>query len=152
MTSRTAGSRPQAAARRLARAAAASLLAAGVLAAGGLQHGLQAATPESQEYLDDARQRLQEGDANAALVQLRNALQADPDNVEARGLLGQLYLAARQFEAAQKEFERYLQAKPGDAEISLQLARARLSGWASSAVSICWRASSSRPRPDRKEA
>src|SRR3954453_15289632 len=52
----------------------------------------RAATSPSQEYLANAQQRLQQGDVRAAIIQLRNAVQADPENLDARLALGQLYL------------------------------------------------------------
>lgn len=112
---------------RLLKGAAAGLLAGTLLVGGaaGVPAAAQAANAESQDYLDDARQRLEEGDANAALIQLRNALQADPQNWQARRLLGRLYLGAGHFEAAEKELQRYLEAEPGDAGAALLLAQAR---------------------------
>ncbi|MEX0759042.1 MAG: XrtA/PEP-CTERM system TPR-repeat protein PrsT [Tistlia sp.] len=113
--------------RRRTKQAAAGLLAGLLLAAGaaGLPGIATAASPESQEFLDDAVERLEQGDGNAALIQLRNALQADPENLAARRLLGQLYLGAGHFEPAEKELARLLQAQPDDQEAALLLARAR---------------------------
>lgn len=129
MTSRTdtpfPQSRPAALARRLSQGAAIGLVAGCLLAAGGSYSEVRAATPESQQFLEDARKRMEAGDGNAAVIQLRNALQADPQNVEARLLLGQLYLGSGQFDAAEKELARYGEAKPEDEEAGLLLARAR---------------------------
>ncbi len=112
-------------ARRLGRHLAVGLVAGSLLAVGAAPEPARAASPESEEYVDDARSRLEAGDANGAFIQLRNALQADPDNAVARGLLGQLYLGAGEYDAAEKEFARFLELEPGDQQISLLLARAR---------------------------
>ena len=46
----------------------------------------------SQDYYRDALEWLQKGDGRAALIQLRNAVKEDPENYNARLLLGRLYL------------------------------------------------------------
>ena len=40
--------------------------------------------PESSSYYDEARAYLKKGDINAAAVQLKNAIRADENNVDAR--------------------------------------------------------------------
>ncbi len=74
-----------------------------------------AATDPSREFLDNARQRLEQGDVRAAIIQLRNALQSDPDNVDARLTLGQLYLRVGEAAAAETELRRVYKARPDDA-------------------------------------
>ena len=78
-------------------------------------NGSLAATDPSQEFLDNARQRLAQGDVRAAIIQLRNALQADPTNLDARQSLGQLYLQVGEAEAAEKELRRAHAGQPSDA-------------------------------------
>jgi|GEM_PF-6995792 len=39
---------------------------------------------QSADYVDDAMERLQQSDPQAAIIQLKNALREDPENVEAR--------------------------------------------------------------------
>ncbi|WP_162913067.1 XrtA/PEP-CTERM system TPR-repeat protein PrsT [Rhodospirillaceae bacterium SYSU D60014] len=68
----------------------------------------------SASYYQDALQQLEDGDAAAAIIQLRNALQQDPGNVEARQLLGRLYLSAGDGPSAEKELGRALEAQPSD--------------------------------------
>ncbi|MGD9507062.1 MAG: XrtA/PEP-CTERM system TPR-repeat protein PrsT [Geminicoccaceae bacterium] len=74
-----------------------------------------AATDRSQDFLDNARQRLEQGDVRAAIIELRNALQTNPDNLEARETLGRLYLQIGQPDAAEKELRRAYTARPSDA-------------------------------------
>ena len=45
---------------------------------------------QSQRYYNDGVQQLQSGNASAAVIQLRNAIQQDPANLKARQLLGEL--------------------------------------------------------------
>lgn len=90
------------------------MLAAGACLLLAAITGAQAATDPSQEYLDNARQRLQQGDVRAAIIQLRNALQADPKNLDARQALGQLYLQVGEAEAAEKELRRAHSGRPTD--------------------------------------
>ena len=46
----------------------------------------------SEKFLREAQQFIKKGDGNAAVIQLKNALQSDPGNVTARRLLGEIYL------------------------------------------------------------
>jgi putative PEP-CTERM system TPR-repeat lipoprotein len=94
--------------RALALAAAACLVLA-------VAQPAPAATDASQQFLDNARERLEQGDVRAAIIQLRNALQSDPDNIDARLTLGQLYLQIGEAAAAETELRRVHKAKPGDA-------------------------------------
>ena len=75
----------------------------------------RAATSPSQEYLANAQQRLQQGDVRAAIIQLRNAVQADPENLDARLALGQLYLRIGEADSAEKELRRVYSARRDDA-------------------------------------
>lgn len=68
--------------------------------------------PSAQEDLASARQHLAAGDAKAALIEVRNALQTDPSLAEARFLLGRLLLS---------------QGDPSGAEIELE--KAQKAGW-----------------------
>ncbi len=58
------------------------------------------------EYLAEAKEFVQKGEIKAAVIQLKNALQEDPTNVQARVMLGSLYLRGGDGPAAAKEFGR----------------------------------------------
>lgn len=65
--------------RSLALAAAlAALLAASPAA-------LAQVNAKSAGYHDDARKQMQKGDVKAAIIQLKNAVRADPNNIEEIG-------------------------------------------------------------------
>lgn len=93
----------------------AAALSALLLACGG---------PSPERMIASARDYLAKGDRPAAIIELRNALQAQPDNGEARFLLGKASLESRDFAAAEKELRRALELQqPADAVLPL-LARA----------------------------
>jgi cellulose synthase operon protein C len=102
--------------RHLAAAASLVALASGFTPA-------HADTQQSQRYYNEAVQQLQAGNANAAVIQLRNAVQQDGANLKARQLLGQLYLRSGDAVSAEKELRRVFDAQRGD-EVELQLAQA----------------------------
>ena len=79
----------------------------------------------SKGYVDDAVKRLEQRDPQAAIIQLRNALQADPANLRARQLLGEIYLGAGRFADAEKELARVHEEAPNTRN-SMSLARAFL--------------------------
>lgn len=80
-------------------------------------------TQQSQRFYDEGVQQLQSGNASAAVIQLRNAIQQDPANLKARQLLGQLYLRTGDAVSAEKELRRVFEAQRSD-EVELQLAQA----------------------------
>ena len=65
-----------------------------------------AAAASADEYVTEAREHLAEGEVKSAIIQLKNALQADPTHVQARVMLGTLHLRGNDADAAVKEFER----------------------------------------------
>lgn len=77
-------------------------------------------------FLERAQQYYEEGDLSAASVELKNALQRDPDNAEARALLGQLYLDTGNYESAEKELSRAWDLGLETDSVQMHLARARL--------------------------
>lgn len=62
----------------------------------------------SEEHLEAAQVFIQAGDSEAAIVELKNAIQLSPDSAEARFQLGSVYLKNNAFEAAEKELGRAL--------------------------------------------
>ena len=62
-------------------------------------------TDRSVRYHDEARQYLEAGKVNEAIIQLKNAIRTDPDNVKARLGLGLIHLGRRAGPAAEKELK-----------------------------------------------
>ena len=60
----------------------------------------------SEDYLKEAQDFAKKGDINAAIIQLKNALQKDPKNIKARFLLGKNYLTLGDGASAEKELSR----------------------------------------------
>ena len=61
------------------------------------------------QRIEAARQALQKSDAKAAIIELKSALQKAPGNAEARLLLGQAFLAARQYPSSETELRKAMQ-------------------------------------------
>lgn len=64
------------------------------------------AETSADSYVAEARQSIKAGNIQAGIIQLKNALQDEPDNAAVRLLLGQTYLAAGDYAAADKELTR----------------------------------------------
>ena len=64
---------------------------------------------DAEQYLRDAQSYFDKGEYSAAVIQLKNALLADPDNGQARLLLGQAYLRLEDGPSAHKELSRALE-------------------------------------------
>ena len=97
------------------------LLAAASLAA--LATGFTPAfadTQQSERFYNEGVQQLQSGNASAAVIQLRNAIQQDPANLKARQLLGELYLRTGDAVSAEKELRRVFEGQRSD-EVELRL-------------------------------
>jgi cellulose synthase operon protein C len=60
----------------------------------------------AEERMEVARGSLESGDAATAMIHLRNVLQADPSNVEARVLLAEAAFKSGDFDSAAKEYLR----------------------------------------------
>jgi putative PEP-CTERM system TPR-repeat lipoprotein len=60
----------------------------------------------AEEYIAEAQQYINKNNNTAAIVALKNAVQTDPKSGEARFVLGQVYLEAKQYENAEKELNR----------------------------------------------
>jgi len=60
----------------------------------------------AEDFYQRALQHRASGEIAASVIDLKNALQADPENAEARLLLGTIYLEVRDLAAAEKELVR----------------------------------------------
>ncbi|GAB4391138.1 MAG: PEP-CTERM system TPR-repeat protein PrsT [Kiloniellaceae bacterium] len=78
-------------------------------------------------FLERAQQYFDEGDLQAAEVELKNALQRDPTDADARFLLGRVHLQNGDPAAAEKEFVRAQELGYTGPDLDLMLAYARLS-------------------------
>ena len=90
--------------RRLSMSCAAIVVALGMT---GVPAGqAEAAVSEkSVRFYDKAQDHVKKGDLNAAVIQLKNAIRSDANNVDARVQLGSIYLASGNPEGAEKEFK-----------------------------------------------
>lgn len=61
---------------------------------------------KADAYVKEAADYIAKGELKSAVIQLKNALQRDPGNIEARVMLGRLYLASGEGPSAEKEFAR----------------------------------------------
>lgn len=87
-----------------------TLLILGALCVVSGQAIAKLATEESRAYYEKALEQVKQGNARAAVIELKNALEQDPSNADARLLLGDLYLLSGDGASAEKEFkeaERY---------------------------------------------
>ena len=78
----------------------------------------------SEDHLSAAETFIQAGNTQAAIVELKNAIQLEPSSAKARFELGQLYLAENAYEAAEKELSRSLELGFDAAKVVPFLSRA----------------------------
>jgi Tfp pilus assembly protein PilF len=98
----------------------------GALAVGLLLSACGDEAENSAQSVQRAEQYLADGDGSAAVIELKNALQRDPNNGEARLLLGQINLSAGDGAAAESELVKAQAAGMSGIDVELALARARL--------------------------
>lgn len=96
-----------------------------MLAAGAMLVGCGSGT-DTDALIDKAEAHREAGEVGAAIIELKNALQADPDLLEARWMLGKLYLELGDGKSANKEFERVAELGRRDDEQAMALSSARL--------------------------
>jgi len=111
------------------RAGLFAAVAASALLIGNVASDAWAARQVSQEsagYYGKAQGYYKNKEWRAALVELKNALKADPDNIEARLLLGETYLKLRNGPAAEKEFQQALKRGANRTDVTLRLGDAYL--------------------------
>lgn len=118
--------------RRSFRSGTAFFLIAGCLATvslvsvAGESHAATGDATRSEAFYKDAEKYLAKGNADAAVIQLKNALQKDPYNIAARRLLGKIYLMAGIGAYAEKELRTIIERGVNDKEVHLMLAEAFL--------------------------
>lgn len=84
------------------------------------------AGPAADPYIERAQQFLQKGDVNAGVIELKNALQKEPENTRARLLLGQSYILTGDGVAAEKELTRARELGAARADWVVPLAKSLL--------------------------
>jgi putative PEP-CTERM system TPR-repeat lipoprotein len=98
-----------------------------VLSAPGLYGNVAwAANAESTESYMEAEKALKAGQANEAIIHLKNSVRVDPDNVDARYLLGQFNLQRGDLAGAEKEFREARRRGMDDDKVLPLLAQALL--------------------------
>jgi putative PEP-CTERM system TPR-repeat lipoprotein len=88
-----------------------AVLSAVALAAALTAPAIAADPSRAEGYLNDAKKSLEKGDAKSAVIQLKNAVQADPDNGAARYELGVVELRLGDYLSAEKELRVALERK-----------------------------------------
>jgi putative PEP-CTERM system TPR-repeat lipoprotein len=83
-----------------------TLAIAAALTAGSMQGCNKVEDPA--KLVADAKRYEENGDHKSAIIQLKNALQQNPDNSEARYLLGAIYNKTGDFQSAEKELRKAL--------------------------------------------
>ena len=79
-----------------------------------------------QEHIQRAKDSETQGDLKTSIIELKNAVQKNPDSAQARLLLGQIYLKTGQGAEAEKELKRAKSLGVGDDSIKPLLAEAIL--------------------------
>ncbi|CAG1005861.1 protein O-GlcNAc transferase [Methylophilaceae bacterium] len=83
-------------------------------------------TQTTQTLVSEARQHQQKGDNKAAIIQLKNAIQKDPDDFEVRYLLGTLYNETGDPLSAEKEIRKAISLGMSPVKASAALGKALL--------------------------
>lgn len=78
------------------------------------------------EHLERAREFQAKGEVTAVVIELKNVLDKDPGNIDARVLLGQTYLGQGAGGNAEKEFRRAIELGLTQAQVAVPLARAQM--------------------------
>jgi putative PEP-CTERM system TPR-repeat lipoprotein len=93
----------------------------------GISNGALAAPQndkEASKYYEDASARFERNDFGGAIIQLKNALQQNPNMLAAHVLLGRTFLANGQAANAEQELEKSIRLGVDRAEVAIPLARA----------------------------
>jgi putative PEP-CTERM system TPR-repeat lipoprotein len=78
----------------------------------------------SEDHISAAKDFVVNGDQQSAIIELKNAIQVDPTQAEARFELGNVYLAQNNYQAAEKELNRAMELGYSPAKTIPLLARA----------------------------
>jgi cytochrome c-type biogenesis protein CcmH/NrfG len=78
------------------------------------------------EYLARARDYQEKGEINSSTIELKNALKVNLDNIEARWMLGNIYLDSGKGPAAEKELTRAMELGMAPEAVVVPLASALL--------------------------
>lgn len=81
---------------------------------------------DSQKLMASAKQAQDKGEIKAAVIELKNALQKNPENADARALLGKLYLEQGDPASAEKELRKAIQLAKDKNELLPDLGQAML--------------------------
>lgn len=95
-------------------------------ASGALSGCDRTSTFTEQERIQRAKDLEDKGDLKGGVIELKNAIQKNPDSAQARLLLGQIYLRLGQGDEAEKEFSRSEKLGINPESIKLQLGKAWL--------------------------
>lgn len=79
-----------------------------------------------EEYIAKAQDFLDKREPNSAVIELKNALKQNPDNTEARWLLGKLYIETGNGPAAEKELRKAREIGASNESVTPLVARALL--------------------------
>jgi putative PEP-CTERM system TPR-repeat lipoprotein len=85
---------------------------------------LAKATPE--EHIQRAKDAQAKGDIKTSIIELKSAIQEQPNNAQARLLLGELYIKAQQGDAAEKELRKAKELGVKEESITVLLGEALL--------------------------
>ncbi len=78
------------------------------------------------EYIEQAKTALEQGSYNTAIIALKNAVKTNPDSMEGRYLLGDLYVKMGSGADAEKELKRARELGVADVAVSLLMGEALL--------------------------
>lgn len=96
------------------------------LSAAGLSGCDRISSLTEQEHIQRAKDFEAKGDFKTSIIELKNAVQKNPDSAQARLLLGQIYLKIGQGAEAEKELQRAQSLGVGENSIKPQLAESLL--------------------------
>lgn len=88
--------------------------------------GCDGGEASEQKSIERAVAHLEEGDPAAAIIELKNAVQANPESATARAMLGELYFRSGDQQGAIKELQRARELGATDGKVQLLLAQAQL--------------------------